>query len=249
MQLRSRIDRMTSTRHDIRGGYLVAGLVLVALGGCGILGGPTQRSSQRVVRPLAQLETFEGEIVILAELEPDAEGIEGYEQGLRDDDGRIWSFLQNEGGLALRGRDEYRGRRVQVRAWSFPQANYLDVYQSRVLKTSGLSSSEPPWDSDHLGDLESLAGVIVCIGCVLKELPSGGAHAQCNLFADHEHGLRLDDGTILSLMGDPEGRHGKGWDLRHNPLYLNKSTCVTGRRIPGTKLFVVEDVRLVPGSN
>lgn len=230
-------------RLGLRGLFLA---VLAGTGGaCGLIGESTPGSSQRHSRPLAQLETVDGVVVVLTPAGEDDEVEREYEQGIRDTEGRIWSILQNEAGLALRCRPRYRGHRVRVSAWKFPRANYLDVYELEVLDEMSATSSRG-WKPERAGDRQSLSGVIVCIGCELESGPDGGAHAQCNLFSDHEHGLLLDDGTILTLLDDPSATHGKGWDLRHNPLYLGKRTQVVGRRINATKLLVVEDVRLLP---
>ncbi|MEQ8763343.1 MAG: hypothetical protein RL885_05415 [Planctomycetota bacterium] len=220
-------------------------LLLITLGlvsGCGLLSSDRLELSQREARRLDELSTLQGEVFVLER----PESCEApYEQVLREKNGRVWSFLNNEGGNALRTRPELLGKLVRVRAWTYPSADFLDVHQYRVIEPGANRIDEPSLRPEGTEALESLSGRIVCIACFLARA-EGGANAQCNLFADHEHGLLLENGSILSLVGDPSGEYTKGWDLRRNPNYLGKHCQIDGYRVPRTKLFIVEDVRLMP---
>lgn len=53
-------------------------------------------------------------------------------QGLRDADGNLWSFVDNDRGHGLVATEGFRGKDVRVRGWSFPKAHFVEVWQYEV---------------------------------------------------------------------------------------------------------------------
>lgn len=63
---------------------------------------------------------------------------------------------------------------------------------------------------------------VVCIGCELSS--SDQALAQCNLHAQHEHGLKVESGQIWSILDNE-----KGHSLRTDHDFLTKRVLVRAR--------------------
>ncbi len=53
-------------------------------------------------------------------------------------------------------------------------------------------------------DRKEYAGKIVCVGCSLEN-QDGGADPQCTLHSKHAQGLRMEDGTLWSIVDNAKG--------------------------------------------
>ncbi len=93
--------------------------------------------------PKQDLEETEGEVVWLqgailrgnpAPYRNPREPLAAYENGLLDDQGELWTFLDTPKGRELRYSPDLRGKRVYVDGWIHPKSRLLEVESWRVGK-------------------------------------------------------------------------------------------------------------------
>jgi hypothetical protein len=87
--------------------------------------------------PLKDLEEIPGEVVWIqgAVLRGDPRvyrnphgPVAAYEQGLLDEEGMVWTFLDTPHGRELRYNPELRGQQVEIRGWAYPQTRIIEVH-------------------------------------------------------------------------------------------------------------------------
>lgn len=88
--------------------------------------------------PIEDLSEIEGEIVWLqgailrgspAPYRNPSGPLAAYEQGLLDDEGQLWTMLDNPEGRELRYNPDLRGKKVKIRGWFHAKSYILEVYQ------------------------------------------------------------------------------------------------------------------------
>lgn len=86
--------------------------------------------------PRQDLETLEGEVVWLqaALLRGDPTPyrdprmpLAAYEQGILDEEGRMWTILDTPKGRELRYNPDLRGQRIKVKGWLYPESKIINV--------------------------------------------------------------------------------------------------------------------------
>ncbi len=122
----------------IRFGAAVLGLaILAALAGVAVHSDPSPR-----LRELKDRVEIEGTLVCIGcALEQQDGGANSqctlyarHAQGVQRADGTLWTIVDNQRGHALITNDKLRGQAIRILGWTFPKAQYLEVWRYSVRK-------------------------------------------------------------------------------------------------------------------
>lgn len=86
-------------------------------------------------RKLSDRQWFEGKVVCIGcTLEQQEGGAEAqctlyskHAQGLLDQEGRLWTFVDNARGHLVITNEKLRGREIRIFGWKWPRAQYIEV--------------------------------------------------------------------------------------------------------------------------
>lgn len=132
---------------------------------------PRTPSAQDFAFPKQDTEEKEGEVVWLqgailrgnpAPYRNPKEPLAAYENGLLDDQGELWTFLDTPKGRELRYNPDLRGKRVYVDGWIYAKSHILEVESWRVgkHKVRTIEEFEPPeklpFDPNRAETIESI---------------------------------------------------------------------------------------------
>lgn len=152
---------------------LFRGICLLLLAFLLALPAPGQRpaSSNDLQFPEQDLDAMEGEIVWLQgailrgspQKYRNPQGpLAAYEQGILDENGTLWTFLDTPEGRELRYNPDLRGKKMKIRGWFYPQSKIIEVkeWQAGKHKVRINEEYEPPeklpFDPVHAETIESI---------------------------------------------------------------------------------------------
>lgn len=122
--------------------------------------------------PIQDLETLEGEIVwlqaVLLRGDPTPYRdprvpLAAYEQGILDEEGRMWTILDTPKGREIRYNPELRGQRIELAGWLFPESrivnvhNWADIHSHPVRLDENFPEPEKiPFDPSKANPIETI---------------------------------------------------------------------------------------------
>ncbi len=92
------------------------------------------------------------------------------------------------------------------------------------------------WDAQKGLDKMTMTVELVCLGCSLKRL--SGANAQCDLYSQHDVGVKLADGSLWSLVNNAKGHD----VIKAHTLVIGKKANLTGWLYPNAHHIEIDTI-------
>ncbi|MBP20306.1 MAG: hypothetical protein CMQ21_15645 [Gammaproteobacteria bacterium] len=112
----------------------------------------------------------------------------------------------------------------------------LNALATTLLMLGSALSFAGGWDNEKGLDQVTVDAELVCLGCSLKKL--SGANAQCGLYTLHDVGVRLADGSLLTIVNNAAGHD----TIRAHKLVIGKKAKITGWLYPNANHIEIDSI-------